>query len=112
MQQQQQQSTQQSYEQQYAQQQQQYQRRYQQQQAKLKTDEFKWPFDPNDPYDVIGIKRGATSKEISDAFRKQMLQHHPDTQPNASEAQKRRSVERTKLISEAYRKIKQEMKRP
>lgn len=111
-QQQQQQSNQQTYQQQ--QQQQQYQRQYQQQQqqqqAKPKQDEFMWPFNPNDPYEVLGIKRGVTSKEVSDAFRKQMLQYHPDTQPNASEAQKRRAVERSKLISDAYRKIKQEMK--
>ena len=40
-----------------------------------------------------------------------MLKYHPDTQePNASDAQKRRSTERSKLISEAYRKIKTERK--
>jgi DnaJ-domain-containing protein 1 len=40
-----------------------------------------------------------------------MLKHHPDTQSSASEAEKTRAVERAKYISEAYRKIKTEMKR-
>ena len=35
--------------------------------------------------------------------------HHPDTQVNASEAGKNRALERSKLITEAYRKIKAEM---
>lgn len=55
---------------------------------------------------MLGIDRSATDKEVSGAFRKEMLKYHPDTQPNASEAQKRRSTERSKLVSEAYRKIK------
>jgi curved DNA-binding protein CbpA len=59
---------------------------------------------------VLGINRNATDKEVSGAFRKEMLKYHPDTQPNASEAQKRRSTERSKLISEAYRKIKSSRK--
>ena len=71
--------------------------------------EFHWDFDVNDPYSVLGIKRGATKQEVSAAFRKQMLKYHPDTQPNASEAQKVRLVERSKLTTEAYRKIKKEL---
>jgi len=38
-----------------------------------------------------------------------MLAHHPDTQVNASEAGKSRALERSKLITDAYRKIKAEM---
>ena len=57
-----------------------------------------------DRYNVV------TDAEVSNAFRKEMLQYHPDTQPNATEAQKRRSVERCKLITEAYRTIKTERK--
>jgi DnaJ-class molecular chaperone len=60
---------------------------------------------------VLKIKRGATKNEVSAAFRKEMLKHHPDTQSSASEAEKTRAVERAKYISEAYRKIKTEMKR-
>ena len=104
------------------QQQQQQQQTYQQQQQfqqqrtrtarqQPKKPEFHWDFDPNDPYSVLGIRRGATKAQVSEAFRKEMLKHHPDTQPNASEAQKLRAVERSKLITDAYRKIKAEMKR-
>jgi len=71
--------------------------------------EFRWDFDVNDPYSVLGITRGATKQEVSAAFRKQMLKYHPDTQPNATEAQKVRLIERSKLITEAYRKIKKDM---
>jgi DnaJ-class molecular chaperone len=62
-------------------------------------------------YSVLKIKRGATKNEVSAAFRKEMLKHHPDTQSSASEAEKARAVERAKHISEAYRNIKAEMKR-
>ena len=72
--------------------------------------EFHWDFDKDDSYSVLGISRGAAKEEISAAFRKQMLKYHPDTQPNASEAQKLRLVERSKLITEAYRKLKTQMK--
>jgi DnaJ domain len=83
-----------------------YQRHHQQ---KAKQTEFHWDFDMNDPYSVLGIRRGATKQEVSAAFRKQMLKHHPDTQPNATEAQKIRLVERSKLTTEAYRRIKKDM---
>jgi DnaJ-class molecular chaperone len=62
-------------------------------------------------YSVLGIKRGATKNEVSAAFRKEMLKHHPDTQVSASEAEKARASERAKYISEAYRKVKADMKR-
>jgi DnaJ-domain-containing protein 1 len=95
-----------------------YGQRQQQQQQQQTTrrqgppkQEFKWDFDPNDAYSVLGIYRGATKEQVSAAFRKNMLQYHPDTQPNASEAQKLRALERSKLITEAYRKIKTELKR-
>lgn len=109
----QQQQQQQAYGQQYGysqrqQQQQQYQR--QQQQQKKAPPKYKWDFNPNDPYSVLGIKRGATKKEVSAAFRKEMLKHHPDTQAGASDAAKERATERSKLITDAYRKIKAEMK--
>jgi hypothetical protein len=97
----------------YQQQQQTYQRQQQQtkQRQQKKKTEYHFDFDANDPYSVLGIKRGATKQEVSQAFRTQMLKHHPDTQPNATEAQKERLGERSKFITEAYRKIKSEMKR-
>jgi len=50
-------------------------------------------------------------KEVSAAFRKQMMTHHPDTKSMASEAEKARAVERSKLITNAYQQIKSQMKR-
>jgi DnaJ-domain-containing protein 1 len=81
-----------------------------QQQAKKKP-EYVWEFNPNDPYSVLGLKRGATKSEVSQAFRREMLKYHPDTQvANATDAEKDRALERSKLITEAYRKIKAQMK--
>ena len=79
------------------------------QQQKQKSQEFRWDFDERDPYSVLDINRGAAKEEVAAAFRKQMLKYHPDTQPNASESQKIRLVERSKIITEAYRSIKKEM---
>ena len=71
---------------------------------------YKWDFDPNDPYAVLGVRRGADAKEVSAAFRREMLKYHPDTQVKASEAEKQRSTERSKLSTEAYRRIKAQRK--
>jgi curved DNA-binding protein CbpA len=35
-----------------------------------------------DPYTVLGLRRGASEKEIKAAFRRAALQHHPDRNPN------------------------------
>jgi len=90
------------------QQQQQSQRHYKQ----AKKDDFKWDFDENDPYSVLGIERNATKDEVSKAFRRNMLKYHPDVVgQNASEKEKRKATERSKLISDAYRKIKASFKK-
>lgn len=104
-QQQQQQSSQQTHQQ--SQQQQRQQRPRSQQKPKP---DYRWDFNPNDPYSVLKIQRGATKTQVSAAFRKEMLKHHPDTQSGASEAEKARSLERSKYITDAYRKIKADMK--
>lgn len=103
------------------QQQQQYgsQQTYQKQQQRQQTkrskpqQEYQWDFDKDDPYSVLGIRRGATKEQVSAAFRKEMMKHHPDVAQaaGASDAEKARAVEHSKLITEAYRKIKAEMKR-
>jgi curved DNA-binding protein len=50
-----------------------------------------------DYYEVLGVPRTASQKEIQSAFRKLARQHHPDVNPNDPEA-----AERFKEISEAY----------
>ena len=74
-----------------------------------KKPEFQWDFDPNDPYSVLGIPPGATKTEISAAFRRQMLKHHPDVQARASEAERGRAIERSKIITGAYQQLKKKV---
>ena len=56
------------------QQQQQQQRHYKQ--AK-KDDDFKWDFDVNDPWSVLGIPRNSSKEEVSKAFRRVSFTFHP-----------------------------------
>lgn len=51
---------------------------------------------PRDYYEVLGVPRTASQKEITSAFRKLARQHHPDVNPNDPDA-----AERFKEISEA-----------
>ncbi|KAL3796774.1 hypothetical protein HJC23_010921 [Cyclotella cryptica] len=91
----------------YQQRQRQDQRQYQKTRPK---EEFKWDFDPNDPYSVLGIPKTASKDDVSKAFRREMLKYHPDTSPGANDKEKRIATERSKLISNAYRKIKSSQK--
>ncbi len=50
-----------------------------------------------DPYQVLGVQRGASEGEIKSAFRKLAAQHHPDRNPNDDDAQGR-----FKQINQAY----------
>ena len=71
-----------------------------------KDDDYHWDFDVNDPWSVLGVPRNSSKEEVSKAFRREMLKHHPDLQSQNSEKEKGRATERTKIISDAYRKIK------
>lgn len=92
-------------------QQQQFKKDQTQFQKTKKREEYKWDFNPEDPYSVLGISRNASKDEVSMAFRREMLKHHPDTMTGATERDKRIATERSKLISDAYRKIKASQKR-
>lgn len=50
-----------------------------------------------DPYQVLGVPRGASESEIKSAFRKLAAQHHPDRNPNDDSAQGR-----FKQVNQAY----------
>jgi curved DNA-binding protein len=53
--------------------------------------------DYKDYYQLLGVKRDASSKEIKSAFRKLARQHHPDVNPGDKAAE-----EKFKSINEAY----------
>lgn len=59
-----------------------------------------------DYYAVLGVKRGATDKEIKSAYRKLARKYHPDVNPNDKGA-----AEKFKEISEAYEVLSDEKKR-
>jgi molecular chaperone DnaJ len=50
-----------------------------------------------DYYEVLGLKREASTKEVAAAYRKLALKYHPDTNPDDSEA-----MEKFKEAAEAY----------
>jgi DnaJ-class molecular chaperone len=59
-----------------------------------------------DYYEVLGVSRTATDKEISQAFRKLARKYHPDTHPNDAEAEKQ-----FKAVNEAYQVLSDADKR-
>lgn len=59
-----------------------------------------------DYYNTLGVKRGASEKEIKSAFRKLARKYHPDLNPNDHE-----SEARFKEANEAYEVLSDEEKR-
>jgi DnaJ-class molecular chaperone len=59
-----------------------------------------------DYYEILGLKRGASAKEIKQAYRKLARKHHPDVNPGDKNAE-----ERFKEINRAYEVLNDEEKR-
>ena len=51
----------------------------------------------SDPYQVLGIARDATQREVKQAFRRLAMKFHPDRNPENADAEKR-----FKQIQQAY----------
>ena len=56
-----------------------------------------------DPYVVLGLQRGASKKEVQQAFRELALKHHPDRDPSFQAAQRFQAISRaaTSILKEA-----------
>ncbi len=61
---------------------------------------------PRDYYDVLGVNRSASEKEIKQAFRKLAKKFHPDTNPDDPQAETK-----FKEINEAYEVLSDSEKR-
>ncbi len=61
-----------------------------------------------DYYQILGVERSATEKDIRNAYRKLARQHHPDLHPPEG---KEESEKKFKAINEAYEVLKDKEKR-
>jgi uncharacterized membrane protein YkvA (DUF1232 family) len=58
-----------------------------------------------DPYVVLGVRRGASRKEITQAYREQMKLYHPDRVAELGQELQRVAHERTLDIQRAYEEV-------
>ncbi|MEX0818619.1 MAG: DnaJ domain-containing protein, partial [Pirellulaceae bacterium] len=59
-----------------------------------------------DYYEVLGVSRTASDREIANAYRKLALKYHPDANPNNADA-----IARFKEAAEAYEVLNDTEKR-
>lgn len=69
------------------------------------TAEQKAP-DEKDPYSVLGIRRGATAKEIKEAYRRLASRYHPDKVVHLGEEFRELAEFRFKEIQNAYQRLR------
>lgn len=60
-----------------------------------------------DPYEILGVSRGASQKEIKSAYRRLSVRHHPDKNPDDPEA-----AERFREICRAYKTLEVRKRTP
>ena len=57
------------------------------------------------PYETLGVERAASSAEIKAAYRKLVLEHHPDKYVNATENQKARATAKFQQVQDAFETV-------
>jgi DnaJ like chaperone protein len=60
-----------------------------------------------DPYAVLGLTPDASEREIKNAYRRLISQHHPDKLGDVPDELKRRAEERAREINAAYEKLRE-----
>jgi DnaJ-class molecular chaperone len=68
------------------------------------------PPEPNndrvlDPYEILGIQRGASKEEIKKAYRRTIAQYHPDKVGHLGEEIQKLARQKTQEITEAYNRL-------
>jgi uncharacterized membrane protein YkvA (DUF1232 family) len=61
--------------------------------------------DPDDPYAMLGVKRGATTEEIKAAYRVAVAQYHPDKVAHLGEELQELAHRKFVAIQKAYEQL-------
>lgn len=61
---------------------------------------------PDDPYQILGLNRGATQEEIKKAYRELANKYHPDKVAHLGKEFQNLAEEQFKKVQEAYQKLK------
>ncbi len=70
---------------------------------------FSFSSNPNQSkYELLGVRSNATYDEVKTAYRKLVLESHPDRNPDLSPAEQSMMAEKFRMIQEAFEKIKAE----
>ncbi len=64
------------------------------------------PEKPGDPYDVLGVRRGADQEELKQAYRELVNKYHPDKVTHLGEEFRKLAEIRFKEIQQAYQQLK------
>ena len=64
--------------------------------------------DRSDKYQILGISSRASFEEIKTAYRKLVLEYHPDKNTHLSTTEQAKIAEQFRLIQEAFEKAKEE----